>query len=225
MKRYLSFAVLFMSMFVFTACSSDSDNDSSTNISDYPFIGSWDNGSYLFMNNGKMFTERSVYEKQGKYSHTYYVLDREATWTFEKESSILSTTCNGLQWKIGATDSVSWTGLQLGEKTISTTFKRSAPLVALRLIIQSRKWEDKNGYTLDNTFTGGWLKIGKDGNYKFDMVYCGVATESLKEKKIFIKDGKGWDTITISDPYNYFGTRIDIYAGESKMSYTFYVSE
>ena len=226
MKRFLSYAVLLMSMCMLTACSNDDDgNDSSTNILDYPFLGSWEDGKYLFMNNGKMFVEKGVYEKTGKYSKTYYVLDKEATWKYEKESGILSTTYNGLQWRIGATDSTSWTGLQLGEKTASITFKRSDPINALRLIIQSRKWEDKNGYTLDNTFTGGWLKIGKNGNYKFDMVLCGIVKESLKNKKIFITDGEGWDTITISDPYDYFGTKIDIYAGESKRSYNFYVAE
>ena len=214
MKKIYIYAMLVMSMFLFMACPSDDDDlDNSKLLLDNPLIGCWyiSNDNVLFMSDGIMYYNNGT---------------KRGTWSYNKESTILSASVNNWQWQVGAIDSLSWTGLQLfGKNPRSWTYERSKAYDIAKALIVCRKWKDVNGNELNFRFDGGWIISSIDKKAIFGNFY---AKEYIKDN-IFVLDGRSPGTKNIVgtkavayiyDPYNYYNSRLEIrYDSGQKFSY------
>lgn len=217
MKNLFTYAMLFMSMCLFTACPSDDDDDvpayNSSSVS-RKLWGEWsrsiNNGTtrLFFWDNGKMF-----------YSHTNQSASSDHVWSYNETTGILATTANNLQWEVTLCDSTVWTGIALSGNKGTVTFTRS-PLFAVMVILTTRTWVssiDNSEWDSNGSYNSSWLELS-NGKTDFFIIPNDLVKieESILQDKLFIREysSRSYSSETvvyeciIDHPYSYDNVRV-----------------
>jgi len=128
MKKFYVYAMLFMSMCLFTACPSDEDDDAPIrrDFTEQPFAGYWDCAKkMLFYENGT-----GIIPSSGE----------SFVWQYDKSTRILSTTASDYQWEVTLIDSMAWTGIKLWGDRSSVTNRRIDPRKTAYLLLTDKEW-------------------------------------------------------------------------------------
>ena len=150
MKKYYPYAMLLMSVFLFTACPSDDDDDEggSSGGSNKALVGYWNIStlkySMVLFDNGIMkgvpYTDKS----------TGSII--QANWQYDEDTRILATSAinsgNNLQWHITMLNEDNWTGIALWNDK-NTTYAAQNTLDAKEItLLLDGKWVNDAGETI-----------------------------------------------------------------------------
>ena len=198
MKKNFTFAMLLMSMCLFTACSSDNDDEvlppyDSSSIS-RKLCGGW----YRQQNN---MTTDILFWDNGK---MYYRLTNHAgpssdySWNYNDNTGILATTAGyqgtneylNLQWEVTLVDSTAWTGIMLYGNKGTQKFSRASSLFEARTVLNARTWvntKDHSEWTPEPRNNYFRMSNGKVDINIIPDYYVRV-DESIAQDKIFIRE-------------------------------------
>ena len=188
MKKYFTYALLFVSMFVFTACPSDDDDEESVPSSKAAdkLVGFW------FIKNVKTHTIQKagstltlILFKEGKMRYIYPGEKMsDCSWTYNEKTGILATTAQineaNLQWEITLSGPQEWSGIALWSEDRSThTAKPGDYKDVISMILVDSKWKNEKGETV--TFKD---YSGYDAYYYGTAVGKGVLNPHLRAYNI-----------------------------------------
>ena len=129
MKKLVLICLSLFACVLISCSSSDEDRavDNSNIVSH--FLGYW-SGDFGSFSSVFFWDDRKV----------TYGKNQEAIWDYNDQTSILSTTIDGLSWQVLLSDSVTWTGRKLWDNGNTGSYKRDL-YETIRIIITSRKWK------------------------------------------------------------------------------------
>ena len=224
MRSFISYALLLSGMILFSACSSDDDETTSSHkTASSPFVGYWkckmEKGTtnILFYDNGTLLWNGSEYR-----------------WNYNENTALLSTTANDYQWEVTLVDSTAWSAIALWGNKSSVTNYRAEAGVSAKQILTDRKWEYNDtvySFTSNSDESLSKFKITYRSGDNTYFLYNrdGFNTTSTKEyiadNKIIIKSNftdydvgpwtgritatmTGVCNMTIENPYSYDNVRV-----------------
>ena len=149
MKKYFPYALLMISMCIFTACPSDDDDEHETSAYNVKekFMGYWVVEGIKNASQKKGVSVDFVLFKEGKMRIGSF--DTYETWKYDETTKILATTALindvNLQWEITIIDDNQWAGIGLWDVTRSSTVAKQGDYNNLSyFLLTNTKWVNVN---------------------------------------------------------------------------------
>lgn len=206
MNKYLTYAVLIMSMCLFTACPSDDDETddySGSKIND-SFVGFWKiNGVkkstqkkgtdvyFAFLKEGKMKISTGEHNSS-PYSKEDY--SKWFEWSYDDKTKLLVTTASvndiSFQWEVTLIGSTQWAGIGLWEAESASTVANpcSEYEILLTMLLTGQKWvkEDDSSKKIRTNYDYGFdIRDYKD---EYKRIFPATYNIGIWEKIVYNKE-------------------------------------